>query len=255
MNKVAGAFNLQTIEKYMKNSYSVNVSNVDSPRLLQFKSYLKIISISYISEISNLHITSDEIKSIIKVNHIFNNIVLVSKPRIIKVLLKLDIFIIWINIWDVQSGIKAKGLINRYFNVRRYIITIWGTNMNLWVSQYKNCWKWGHVIGVCKIQDVKYIKCNGLHQSIHHQQFAWCCKANKKTNSLRLKTKKGKPCLHLFKCSNYKGNHQANSNECSFWHHRFNRKWHSKKYVKIQENQKQLICSSVNSVEVWLLKT
>ena len=124
MNEVAGAFNLQTIEKYMKNSYSVNVSNVDFPRLLQFKSYLKIISIPYISEISNLHITSDEIKSIIKVNHIFNNIVLVSKPRIIKVLLKLDIFIIWINIWDVQSGVKAKGLINRYFNVRRYIITI-----------------------------------------------------------------------------------------------------------------------------------
>lgn len=100
-NKVAGTFDLQTIEKYMKNLYSVNTSNVNSLRLPQSKSYLKIISISYISEISNLYITSDEIKSIIKANHIFNNIVLASKPRVIKVLSKSDMTIIWIDIWDV----------------------------------------------------------------------------------------------------------------------------------------------------------
>ena len=31
-----------------------------------------------------------------------------------------------------------------------------------------------------------------------------------------LKTKQGKPCSHFFKCSNYKGDHQADSNLCSF---------------------------------------
>jgi len=47
---------------------------------------------------------------------------------------KLDIAIIWLDIWDIQSGSKAKGLINRCFNVESYITTIRGTNMNLGVS-------------------------------------------------------------------------------------------------------------------------
>jgi len=37
---------------------------------------------------------------------------------------KSDIAIIWIDIWDAQSSIKAKCLINKYFNVSNYIATI-----------------------------------------------------------------------------------------------------------------------------------
>ena len=99
-NKVVNDSNLQTIEKYVKNSYNINMGNIDSLKLPQSKSYLKIISISYISEITNSYITSDKIKCIIKANHIFNNIVLVSKPRVIKISLKSDMAIIWIDIWD-----------------------------------------------------------------------------------------------------------------------------------------------------------
>ena len=130
MNKVAGALDLQTIEKYVKNSYSINTSYINSPRLPQFKPYLKIISIPYISEISNLCITSNKIKSIIKANYIFNNIVLASKLRVIKILPKSDMSIIWIDIWDAQSSMKVKDLISRCFNIRRYIVTIQGANMN-----------------------------------------------------------------------------------------------------------------------------
>ena len=61
---------------------------------------------------------------ILKQNQIFNNIKLAFKPRVIKVLPKLDMFIIWIDIWDVQSGSKVKSLINRCFNVGKYIVTI-----------------------------------------------------------------------------------------------------------------------------------
>ena len=57
-----------------------------------------------------------------------------SKPRVIKVLSKLDMSIIWIDIWDVQSGSKAKGLINQYFNVGKYIATIRDANMNPGIS-------------------------------------------------------------------------------------------------------------------------
>ena len=47
--------------------------------------------------------------------------------------------IIWVDIWDVQSGSKAKGLINWCFNVENYITTIRGANMNPGISQCKNC--------------------------------------------------------------------------------------------------------------------
>ena len=100
-NKVASNLDLQTIEKYVKNSYSVDVDNVESLKLPQSKSFLKIISIPYISENSNFHIMSDEIEGIIKTSHIFDNVVLASKSRVIKILPKLDMSIIWIDIWDV----------------------------------------------------------------------------------------------------------------------------------------------------------
>ena len=93
-NKVASNLNLQTIEKYMKNSYSIDVNNVESLRLPQSKSFLKIIGIPYISENTNSHIILDKIEDIIKANHIFNNVVLASQLRVIKVLPKSDMFII-----------------------------------------------------------------------------------------------------------------------------------------------------------------
>ena len=61
-----------------------------------------------------------------------------QKPRVIKISPKLDMAIIWLDIWNVQSGSKAKGLINRCFNVGNNIITIRGVNMNPSMPQCKN---------------------------------------------------------------------------------------------------------------------
>jgi len=73
---------------------------------------------------------SNDVETILKQNHIFNNISLASRLRIIKVSPKSDISIVWIDIWGVQSSSNAKMLINRCFNVGRYIATIHGANMN-----------------------------------------------------------------------------------------------------------------------------
>ena len=97
-----------------------------------------------------------------------------------------------------------------------------------------------------RIQESKYIKCNGPHKSEHHCYFAWCCKANFKINLLRLEMKQGKLCSYLFKCLNCKGNHQANFNMCPFWKHRFNKEWYMKKYQEIHNNRKNLIYSVVS---------
>jgi len=83
---------------------------------------------------TNLSITSDAIESIIKSNYIFNNLTLASRPKVIKTSPKSDMAIIWIDIWNTQSRKNTKMLINRCFNVGKYIVTICRANMNPGVS-------------------------------------------------------------------------------------------------------------------------
>ena len=66
----------------------------------------------------------------LKNNHLFNNIVLASKPHIIKVSLKSDMTIIWIDIWNTQTGSNAKKIINCWFNISSYIATVHSININ-----------------------------------------------------------------------------------------------------------------------------
>ena len=93
-NNISLGSDLQEIEKYIKNLLSADVENVSSSRLLQSKLYLKIIGIPYISKKMNNQISLDNIKNILKNNHLFNDIVLTSKPHIIKVSPKSDMAII-----------------------------------------------------------------------------------------------------------------------------------------------------------------
>ena len=93
-DKVVFSLNLQTMEKYIKNSNQIDVDKIKSLRLPQSKFYLKIISLLYFIDNMNMLIKADMVENILKNNHIFNNISLVSQPRIIKVSPKLDIAII-----------------------------------------------------------------------------------------------------------------------------------------------------------------
>ena len=155
--------------------------------------------------------------------------------------------IVQIDIWDVQSSMKTKGLVNRYFNIKSFIVMIQNTNMNLSVSQCKNCWKQGYTMGFCRIQGFKCVKYNSLHKLKHHYQFGWYCKANDKINPSCLETKKGDPCLYMFKYVNCKSEHQADLNMCLFWRHYFNKEQYVKKYQKLCKSKRQSICLVVNS--------
>jgi len=204
-NKVAQPSDLTIIDQFVKNSCNLNALQVEESRLPKSKSYLKIIGIPFYPHANSQdRLTSADIKIILQQNHIFDNVTLASKPRVIKVSPKSDMAIVWIDIWDVQSGQNAKMLINRCFNVGNYIATIRGANMNPGVLQCKNCWKWDHSMFSCRIQGAKCIKCNRPHKSEHYREFGWCCKGNTKINPSRLETKKGEPCPHSFKCSNCK---------------------------------------------------
>ena len=47
-NKVAASLDLQSIEQCVKDTNHINSNEVDSPRLPQLKSYLKIIGLPYL---------------------------------------------------------------------------------------------------------------------------------------------------------------------------------------------------------------
>lgn len=94
INKVTSTLDLQIIENYIKNANCIEAKEVEVSCLSQSKLYLKIIDILYLEKFTNTFITSKVVQEIIKKNHIFNNIALVSKLHIIKVFSKSDMSII-----------------------------------------------------------------------------------------------------------------------------------------------------------------
>ena len=110
-NNVSLDSDLQKVKKYVS-SLSSNADKVLLAWLSQSKSYLKIVDIPFNSEKTNSCILLDEIENVLKNNHLFNNIVLASKPYVIKVSPKSNMAIVWINIWNTQNGSNTKKVIN-----------------------------------------------------------------------------------------------------------------------------------------------
>jgi len=98
---------------------------------------MKIIGLSY--KIEQGVISPDYIKGILKEIHLFKDVMLASKPCAIKASPKLDMVVVWVDIWDSQSSSLAKNIINHCFNIGCFIATIKGTNINLGILQCKNC--------------------------------------------------------------------------------------------------------------------
>ena len=133
-NSITTQSDLSLIEKYIKDIDIIQTNTILILHLSQSKSYLKILGILYINKTTGTSINLETVENIIWSMHVFNNICLIFKPHIIKIFSKSDMAIVWINIWDVQSGAKAKTLINRLFNVRSHFTTIWSTNINPKIS-------------------------------------------------------------------------------------------------------------------------
>jgi len=139
-NNVPNPSNLSIIEKYFKLVEGLNSNDIQSPRLPQSKSYLKIMGLPYLQADGD-RITSENVVNFMKHTNLFKAVLLVSKPQIIKASSKSDMAIIWFDIWDTQSSSKAKLLINHLFNLGQHIATVRVTNINLGISQCYNCWK------------------------------------------------------------------------------------------------------------------
>ena len=115
MNKLANMLNLSTIKKFLKNINNVNLDSIEGLCLPKSKSYMKIVRLPY--RIKQGVITPNYIEGILKEIHLFKDIVLASKLHVIKASPKSDIAVVWVDIWDSQSGSLAKNIINHCFNI------------------------------------------------------------------------------------------------------------------------------------------
>ena len=109
-NKPANDINLSTIKKYLKNVKNVNPDSIEISCLSKSKLYMKIIGLPH--KIEQEVITPDYIEGVLKDMHLFKDIILASKLCIIKALPKSDMAVVWVDIWDSQSGSCAKNIIN-----------------------------------------------------------------------------------------------------------------------------------------------
>jgi len=122
MTKPASPSDLTTIEKYIKNINNIASDSIESPHLSKSKSYLKIIGLPH--SMGNSIITPNFIKGVLKETHLFKDVLLASKPQIIKASPKSDMAVVWVNIWDSQSNSSAKNIINCHFNISHFIATV-----------------------------------------------------------------------------------------------------------------------------------
>ena len=113
MNKPAYILDLSTIKKYLKSIENVNSDSIEGPCLPKSKSYMKIIGLPY--KTNQGVITPNYIESVLKELHLIKNVVLASKPHVIKASPKSNMVVVWVDIWDFQSGSSAKNIINQIF--------------------------------------------------------------------------------------------------------------------------------------------
>ena len=179
-NCPANVTELSRIKNFLKKIDNIDPVSIEVPHLPKSKSYMKIIGLPYNSELGV--VIPDFIEGILKKMHLFKDVTLASKPRVIKVSPKSNKAVVWVDIWDSQSGSAAKNIINRRFNIGCFVTTIRGTNTNPGTPQCKNCWKWGHSTLSCCSHISRCAKCYGAHDTEHHREKAWCCMENKKAN-------------------------------------------------------------------------
>ena len=89
---------LSRIEDFLKKIDNINLNSIEGPHLPKSKLYMKIIGLLFNSEQEVL--TPDFIEGVLKEMHLFKDVMLASKPYIIKAFPKSDMVVVWVDIWN-----------------------------------------------------------------------------------------------------------------------------------------------------------
>ena len=122
MNRPANVTKLSRIKNFLKKINNIDPVSIEIPHLPKSKLYMKIVGLPYNSKLGV--VTPDFIEGILKEMHLFKDVTLASKPCIIKLSPKSNKAVVWVDIWNSQSGSAAKNIINHYFNIGFFVTTI-----------------------------------------------------------------------------------------------------------------------------------
>jgi len=97
-NSVASVAELEVIKQWLKKTAGLGEGTEVEPRLLQSKSFLKVLGILYWDSKTSLPVTSAQVAEALSSSPLFEGITLASMPCIIKALPSSNMSVVWIDI-------------------------------------------------------------------------------------------------------------------------------------------------------------
>nr|BAB32466.1 Gag-like protein [Tricholoma matsutake] len=194
-------------------------------------SYLKLVDVPYIA--NDKAITPDVVIAHLGKSGISDLTVLQVPPRVVRDSRMSDTCTVYLNVADSVSSARAKALIGRGVQFRRYVAYVRAARANPGLPLCQRCWKWGHPTPACRAPQSKCPICAGPHRKEHHRALAGCCKGNAKANPPIPATPEGAACPHPARCTNCRKNHASDDRRCNFWRHRFDRDWIKARYDEV----------------------
>ena len=141
---------------------------------------------------------------------------------------------VFFDIWDSQSGARAKHLIGKTVMIRGRACKILTAPKREGVPWCKKCCKWGHPDVGCRSKTRVCERCGGPHEVGVHRLMCGACKGNPKAKP-PVPPNRETACPHKRRCPNCFGDHLASdSRNCVFWKHKFDRNWIEAKYLEVR---------------------
>ncbi|KXN84048.1 hypothetical protein AN958_00498, partial [Leucoagaricus sp. SymC.cos] len=175
--------------------------------------------------------TSDQVEGVMRASNLSNHFVLVGPPQVVHNSKSSDTAMAYFEVWDSQRGTCATNLIRHSLQFGHWTSRVMEASANPRASLCQCCWYWGHSSQTCHQKMPRCPLCSEPHYHDTHHAFAGCCKGN--AHHGVPPTPAGQPCPHPPRCLNCHQAHTANSRQCPFWHHWFNKDWIRHKYQEV----------------------
>ena len=146
----------------------------------------------------------------------------------------------YFEVWDTQSGARAKRLIGRTIMFKGRQCRIMAAKARIRVPLCTRCYRWGHPTSACRAFHVQCPLCCGPHDEASHRFMCAGCRGAPNANPPVLGTPPGAPCPHKKRCPNCKGEHSATDRKaCPFWRHCYDHEWIEAKYAQVRGSSPQ----------------
>ncbi|KXN85786.1 hypothetical protein AN958_10840 [Leucoagaricus sp. SymC.cos] len=167
-----------------------------------------------------------------RVSNLSNHFVLVGPPQVVRNSKLSDTATAYFEVWDSQRGTHAANLVGHSLQFGHWTSRVMEASANPGASLCQRCWRWGHSSQTCHQKMPRCPLCSEPHYRDAHRAFAGCCKENARQGVPPTPT--GQPCPHPPHCLNCHQAHTADSRQCPFWCHRFDKDWIRHKYQEVR---------------------